>query len=216
MAVGAEAGDQAFETTEDVVVPAGQLTAQGTILAGEEAAAIVAAAIGPAANVAADAINTILSQNTAARLRGFGNNRERLVLNPEATAGGVDDIGTEITQQDVDDATASLLGALDSAVADALDETGDVVYADPAEPPEPVIEGLDGSGGDPRRGNGRDQRYARLRSPLRRRVRGRRAGHRSSCSPTPRSCRPGTSCCRRRPRSPSARRARTGTRSSLP
>ena len=144
VAVGAEAGDQAFETTEDVVVPAGQLTAQGTILAGEQAAAIVAAAIGPAANVAADAINTILSQNTAARLRGFGNNRERLVLNPEATAGGVDDIGTEITQQDVDDATASLLGALDSAVADALDETGDVVYADPAEPPEPVIEGLDG------------------------------------------------------------------------
>ncbi len=144
VAVGAEAGDQAFETTEDVVVPAGQLTAQGTILAGEQAAAIVAAATGPAANVAADAINTILSQSTAARLRGFGNNRERLVLNPEATAGGVDDTGTEITQQDVDDATASLLGALDTAVTDALDETREVVYADPAEPPEPVIEGLDG------------------------------------------------------------------------
>ncbi|MEA2650465.1 MAG: hypothetical protein QOI85_186 [Chloroflexota bacterium] len=138
------AGEQAFETTENIVVPAGTLTAEGTILASEEAAGVVASAVGPAANVAADAIDTILSQNVAASLRGFGNNNERLVLNPEPTAGGVDDTGTEITQQDVDDARAALLAALDVAVADALGATGAAVHADPAESSEPVIEGLDG------------------------------------------------------------------------
>jgi hypothetical protein len=138
------AGEQAFETTEDVVVPAGSLTSDGRIQAGEAAAAVAAAAIGPDANVPAEAIDTILSQNVAARLRGFGNNNARLVVNPEATAGGVDDTGSEITQQDVDDARASLLRALDVAVADALDATGNAIYADAAEPPAPVIEGLDG------------------------------------------------------------------------
>ena len=116
--------------------------------------------IGPAANVAADAINTILSQNVAARLRGFGNNRERLVLNPEATAGGVDDTGSVITQQDVDAATASLLAALDVAVADAIGATGDALYADPAEPPNAVIEGLDGLVGT------RDQESAEISGTL--------------------------------------------------
>ena len=138
------AGEQAFATNEDIVVPAGSLTAEGTIRAGEAPAPVAAAAIGPAGNVDADAIDTILSQNVAARLRGFGNNTERLVLNPEATAGGVDDTGPEITQQDVDDARATLLQALDVALADALDASGDALYADQAEPPEPVIEGLDG------------------------------------------------------------------------
>jgi hypothetical protein len=148
VAVGAgtlvAAGEQAFETTEDIVVPAGSLTPEGRIQAGEGAAVVAAAAVGPDANVPAEAIDTILSQNVAARLRGFGNNNARLVVNPEATTGGVDDTGTEITQEDVDDARASLLDALDVAVADALGATGDAIYADPAEPSEPVIEGLDG------------------------------------------------------------------------
>lgn len=138
------AGEQAFETTEGIVVPAGTLTAQGTILAGEGPAGVLAAAVGPAANVAAEAIDTILNQNVAARLRGFGNNNARLVINPEATTGGLDDTGTEITQQDVDTARAGLLQALDVAVADALDATGDAIFADPADPAEPVIEGIEG------------------------------------------------------------------------
>ena len=138
------AGEQAFETTEDIVVPAGTLTAKGTILASEEAAAVIAAAIGPAANVEANTIETILTQSVAARLRGFGNNNARLVLNPEATAGGIDDTGPEITQEDVDAARATLLQALDIAVADALGASGDALHADAADAPEPVIEGLDG------------------------------------------------------------------------
>lgn len=138
------AGEQAFITIEDVVVPAGSLTAEGTIRAGEAPAPVQASALGPAANVDALAIDTILSQNVAARLRGFGNNNARLVLNPEATAGGIDDTGPEITQRDVDEARAALLRALDGAMADAVAGIGEALYADPAEPPDPVIEGLDG------------------------------------------------------------------------
>ena len=138
------AGEQAFETTVDIVVPAGTLTAEGTILAGEESASVSAAAVGPAANVPAEAIDTILSQNVVARLRGFPNNNQRLVLNPEATAGGIDDTGTEIIQPDVDAAVATLLEEMDVAVADALDATGAAITADLAERPEPAIAGLDG------------------------------------------------------------------------
>ena len=148
VAVGAgtlvAAGDQAFGTIEEIVVPAGSLTPDGRIQAGEAPAGVVAQAVGPAANVPAGAIDTILSQSVAARLRGFPNNTERLVVNPAATAGGTDDTGPEITQADVDSALATLLQALDVAVADALDVSGDAIFADPPEPPEPVIEGIDG------------------------------------------------------------------------
>ena len=154
------AGEQAYETAGSVVVPAGSLTPDGRVQAGEAPADVVAAAVGPAGNVAADAINTILSQNVAARLRGFGNNTARLVFNPEATAGGVDDTGPEITQQDVDDARAVLLEALDVAVADALEASGDALHADAAEAPEPVIEGLDGLAGT------RDQGSAEISGTL--------------------------------------------------
>ena len=201
VAVGAEAGDQAFETTEDVVVPAGQLTAEGTILAGEEAAGIVAAAIGPAANVAADAINTILSQNTAARLRGFGNNRERLVLNPEATAGGVDDTGTEITQQDVDDAHSPASWAR-WTLPSPMRSMRPVTWSTPIPPSRPnrssrvsTVWWGPATWRRPRSAARSPTTASPSTSPRSSR------SPPNGCSATPRSCRPGTSCCRRRPRS---------------
>ena len=145
--VGAEsfvaAGEQAFATTETVVVPPGDLTSEGTIQAGEASASVVAAAPGPAANVAAGAIDTVLDRSTAARLRGFPSNPERLVTNPEATAGGVDTSGPEVTQADVDTAVQALQGDLAAAVEAALADVpnGITVVAAPA---EPTIEGLDG------------------------------------------------------------------------
>ncbi|MBA2266050.1 MAG: hypothetical protein H0W17_06610 [Chloroflexi bacterium] len=148
VAVGAgtlvAAGEQAFETSSDVVVAAGTLTAEGTIQAGEGSVDVLAAAVGPSANVPSTAIDTILSKEVAVRLRGFPNNEQRLILNPEAASGGVDSTGTEITQQDVDEAQASLFAALDVAVADALDATEDAIFADSAEAPDPVIDGIDG------------------------------------------------------------------------
>jgi len=140
----AAAGEQAFETTTEVVVPAGTLTSDGRIQAGEESVGVLSAAVGPAANVEANAIDTILSEGVAAQLRGFPNNGARLVLNPEATAGGVDETGPEILQQDADEAMTALLQALEVAVADSLEATGEAIFADPAERPEPVIDGLDG------------------------------------------------------------------------
>jgi hypothetical protein len=155
------AGDQAFETTGAVVVQAGSLTGDGRIQAGEGAADVVAAAIGPAANVAAGTITSVLSREVDVRLRGFANNSQPRVVNPEATSGGVDTTGPEITQADVDAAVATLSEVLTAAAADAVADVGaDSIYADPAEPPEPTISGVDGLAGT------RDQPTAEITGTL--------------------------------------------------
>ena len=136
------AGDQAFATQADVVVPRGSLTAEGTIQAGEASVAVAASAPGPAGNVGADEIDTVLSENADARLQGFPENGQRRVTNPEATSGGVDETGTEITQADVDAAVEALTADLRGEVADALDEHADAIVVQ-TELPEPEIEGLD-------------------------------------------------------------------------
>jgi hypothetical protein len=114
------AGEQAFATQAAVTVPRGQLTGAGTIAAGDIAVAVVAAAAGPAGNVAADAINVVVDPSIDARLRGFPENPEPRVLNPEPTAGGVDATGPEITQEDVDIARAALREDLAARVAEAI------------------------------------------------------------------------------------------------
>ena len=138
------AGEQAFATQADVIVPRGTLTSQGTIAAGDIAVAVVAAVVGPAANVPAQAIDTIVQQDVDQRLRGFPENPERRVLNPEATAGGVDTTGSEIIQADVDSAVAALRADLDGQLAAALSSSTGSVFADAVEAPEAVIEGADG------------------------------------------------------------------------
>jgi hypothetical protein len=120
------------------------LTSQGTIAAGDIAVPVVAAAVGPGANVAAGAINTVLDQNVDQRLRGFPENPERRVDNPEATAGGVDTTGSEFIQADVDAAMAELRVELDAELADALGPSAGAVFVDAAGAPEPVIQGADG------------------------------------------------------------------------
>jgi hypothetical protein len=144
VATGDAAGEQAFSTLEGIVVPAGTLTPDGRIQAGDASVGVVAAAAGPAGNVAAEAIDTVLNAGTAARLRGFPNNPEPLVINPEATSGGMDDDGSEIVQADVDAAMAALRAALGEAIDEALGPNGSRVSADAEEAPEPTIEGLDG------------------------------------------------------------------------
>jgi baseplate J-like protein len=137
-------GDQAFETQADVVVPSGSLTPQGTIQAGEAAVDVTASAPGPAGNVAADAIDTVLSQGADARLRGFQNNNQRRVTNPEPTSGGLSESGSEITQADVDAAVEALTADLRAEVGDAVaDGGGDDAIVVQAELAEPTITGLD-------------------------------------------------------------------------
>ena len=62
----------------------------------------------------------VVNQSIDARLRGFPNNTQPRVLNPEATSGGVDTTGPEITQADVDAAVATLRQDLESQVAEAI------------------------------------------------------------------------------------------------
>ena len=113
------AGEQAFETQSDIVVPRGSLTAEGTIEAGEASVAVAAAAPGPAGNVGPNEIDAVLSQDADARLQGFPENGQQRVTNPEATSGGVDETGTEITQADVDAALEALSADLREQVADS-------------------------------------------------------------------------------------------------
>jgi hypothetical protein len=136
------AGEQAFATQANVVVPRGQLTSDGRIRAGEVGVAVEAAATGPGANVPAGAIDTIVDPSVDARLRGFPENPERTVENPEATSGGIDQSGTEITRRDVDAAVEALTADLREQVADEVAERSEavVVQQDVA---EPEIAGLD-------------------------------------------------------------------------
>ena len=138
------AGDQAFETQADVVVPSGSLTPEGTIQAGEATVDVTASAAGPAGNVAADAIDTVLSQGADARLRGFQNNNQQRVTNPAPTSGGLSETGAEITQDDVDAAVEALTADLRTQVGDAVAEGGaDDAIVVQAELAEPTITGLD-------------------------------------------------------------------------
>ena len=81
-------------------------------------------------------------------------------MNPEATAGGIDTTGPEITQADVDTAVAALRADLDGQLAAALGSSGGAVFADAVEAPEPVIQGVDGLVGT------RDQAEAQITGTL--------------------------------------------------
>jgi hypothetical protein len=138
------AGDVAFATTAAVTAPPGTLTEEGTIAGGEATAPIVAVNPGPAGNVPAEAIDTVLDTQTRNRLRGFPQNSARLVINYEATAGGIDQSGPLILQTDIDAAVTALTEALQAQVAEALAESEGLIGADPAEPAQPAISGTDG------------------------------------------------------------------------
>lgn len=138
------AGEQAFGTNEAITVPAGTLTADGRIRAGDATIGVTAAAVGEAANVPALAIDTVVNEATAARLRGFPNNNARLVENPEPTAGGLDTTGPEFVQADVDAAVAALQADLAEAVDEALGPSGSRLSADADGAPEPTLEGVEG------------------------------------------------------------------------
>lgn len=135
------AGEQAFATQAEVVVPRGRLTPDGRIQAGDVEVAVLAAAVGPAANVPAEAIDTVVNEDVDAQLRGFPENPERRVTNPQPTAGGVDATGPEFTQADVDAALEALRADIAAQVAEALPNEGIVVRTDAN---EPTIEGVDG------------------------------------------------------------------------
>jgi hypothetical protein len=121
---------------------------------------VTASATGEGGNVAPGAIDTILDAGLAGQLRGFPSITEPLVTNPEATAGGLAATGVEIRQEDVDAAVEDLRSALAQAVDDALVDSGGDPHADPAEPFEPEISGLENLVG------ARDAETAEIRGAL--------------------------------------------------
>jgi hypothetical protein len=153
------AGEQAFATQAEVVVLRGSLTADGRIAAGEIGVAVVAAEPGPAANVAAEAINVVVDQGIDAQLRGFPENPEPRVLNPEATTGGTDEAGIRFTRRDVDAAVEALTADLRRQVRDEVAEHPDEIVVQ-TELAEPTITGLDGLVGT------RDQAEATIEGTL--------------------------------------------------
>jgi hypothetical protein len=86
----------------------------------------------------------VVDTQTRNRLRGFPQNGARLVVNYEATGGGVDASGPVIEQVDVDAAVAALTEELTAAVAERLPDAEGSVSADAPESPEPTITGVDG------------------------------------------------------------------------
>ncbi|MCA1588091.1 MAG: baseplate J/gp47 family protein [Chloroflexi bacterium] len=135
------ANEQAFATVTPIVVPEGKLTPQGTIQAGEASAPVMASAPGQAGNVAAQAIDTVLSEGIRNRLRGFANNAQPLVGNPNPTSGGDERTGPEFTQADVDAAVEGLRAALVAEVETALGEVD--LRVPVGVPAEPAFEGVD-------------------------------------------------------------------------
>jgi hypothetical protein len=132
------AGEIAFTTDATVVVPPGGLTGDGTIAPGTESVGVTAVAAGPAGNVAARAIDTMRSEPTASRLRGFPNSELRVVDNPEPTVGGASEDIPVVEQADVDAVLATFRGDLAAAVAAAKAETAGRIYLEPAEGEETV------------------------------------------------------------------------------
>jgi hypothetical protein len=133
------AGEQAFATQEDITVPRGRLTSEGTIAAGEQSVAVVAAAPGPAANVGATAIDTVVNEQVDARLRGFPENPQRRVTNPEPTTGGLEATGPEITESDVDAAVNELRAELRRLADEARPDADELALLDTS-PSDPRIE----------------------------------------------------------------------------
>lgn len=133
------AGDVAFATDATVVVPPGTLTADGRILAGDQAAAVTAVAPGPGGNLPPRVINRVVNPTTAALLRGFSNNNAALVENPQATAGGSSASGPLIQQADVDAAVKQLQQQLAGQLAAKLAQAADRLYLPPAAPEQAAI-----------------------------------------------------------------------------
>lgn len=143
-------GATAFVTLERIVVPRGKLTrAPGApIDPGERSAAVDAVVPGVEGNVAAGAIDTVDDESVRLFLRGFGENQDRLVTNPDPTAGGAETPHTMIQQSDVDAVVAAIQADLQSQLDAALAGDADRLFAAaPAEevPSIEIPEGLVGT-----------------------------------------------------------------------
>ncbi|HET7082561.1 MAG TPA: hypothetical protein VFJ00_02475, partial [Candidatus Limnocylindria bacterium] len=114
-------------TLERIVVPRGKLTG-APIDPGERSAAVAAVALGVEGNVAAGAIDTVDDESVRLFLRGFAENQDRLVTNPDPTAGGVETSHPVIQQSDIDAVVAAIEADLQAQLTEALGDDADRIY----------------------------------------------------------------------------------------
>jgi hypothetical protein len=132
------AGDQVFTTDAGVSVPPGVLI-PGGIAPGTASVAVTAVTGGPAANVAANAIDTVVTTEVADQLGGPFGYRRSLVRNAQPTSGGTSTTTPEITQADVDGLVSRIDADLATKLQGAL-STGDRVYAAPSAAQDPSVQ----------------------------------------------------------------------------
>lgn len=123
------AGEIDFETTEEVVVPAGRLGPGLTVIPGQAQAPVQAIEPGSAGNVGAAAIDAVASQPTRSYLRGFANNDQRLVTNPQPTADGAETVVTLVSAEDVDAVRTELRAAVAERARTEIGARPDRIYA---------------------------------------------------------------------------------------
>jgi hypothetical protein len=127
-------GTIAFTTIERIVVPKGHFQPQAP---GQKAVGVVAVVAGLAGNVAAEEINSVDDSSVNFNLRGgFSDNKNRLVINVEATNGGLETPHTVIQQSDVDAVATAINADLAAQLAAALASHPDRVYAGATEVPQ--------------------------------------------------------------------------------
>jgi hypothetical protein len=127
------AGEAVFATAETIVVPTGFFTIPGTGRVG-----VTALQPGPAGNLPAQAIDTVLDEAVRNALRAFSDNPNRIVRNEEPTAGGEENEEPEVTREDVTRARRAIRDDLSAQLADALEDDPQLVYA-PTETDDPRI-----------------------------------------------------------------------------
>jgi hypothetical protein len=93
---------------------------------------------GPASNLPAQAIDTVLDEAVRNALRAFSDNPNRIVRNEEPTAGGEENEEPEVTREDVTRARRAIRDDLSAQLADALEDDPQLVYA-PSETDDPRI-----------------------------------------------------------------------------
>lgn len=133
-------GGPAFTTDKRIVVPRARLIGKNTYEPSPGSVAVTAAADGPAGNVAAGAISQIDDTSVRAFLRGVPENTNRLVNNPEPTAGGSETKHPVVQQSDVDALVAAITAELQQNLADALSGHPDRIYSAPPATEKVVVD----------------------------------------------------------------------------
>jgi hypothetical protein len=132
-------GTVAFSTVKRIVVPRGRFNGQ-VIQPGREDVAVVAITLGISGNVAAESIDTVDDATVRGFLRGSPDNPNRLVINDEATAGGLETPHPVVVQTDVDAVVAAIEADLERQLAEALGGEPDRLYSGPSAEEAPSVE----------------------------------------------------------------------------